>query len=249
MGKRLLAIQHVDREGPDRLADLAQARGMSIETIRPDRGDALPDPRQTSNTIALVLGGPMSVNDRHLADLAWLERELQWLATWHQRKKPVLGVCLGAQLLAVACGGSIEPLQTGNPPHPLKEVGVGAIHWTIDPSQEPMLSGLRRCQLVLHWHGDRIRLPASARLLGSSLHCPEQVFRVGCHAIGLQCHLEVSRQSLERWIQEDHHYVINALGNDGPNMLRQHWNTFESELTDQATHLLNNIFNELDQAA
>lgn len=223
MSTTLLVVQHVDREGPDLIGTLARDRGMAIQTLRPDQGEPLPNPMDCPNTVALVLGGPMGVHERQHPGLDWLQRELDWLTAWHQQKKPVLGICLGAQLLAVAAGGSVEPLQVGDPPQPLREVGIGAIHWVMNPNDDPWLQGLHASEPVLHWHGDRIRLPDDATLLGSSLHCKEQLFRIEHHAIGLQCHWEVTGASLERWITEDHDYVVGAMGGDGPSALRQHW--------------------------
>ena len=75
----LLVIQHVDREGPGVIAELASERGMAIRTIRPDRGELLPDPALCTNTIALVLGGPMGVNERHQPGMTWLNNELTWI--------------------------------------------------------------------------------------------------------------------------------------------------------------------------
>jgi len=99
--------------------------------------------------------------------------------------------------LAVAAGGAVQPLQVGFPPQPLKEVGYGSIHWLTKPSSEPLLTGLQPSEMVLHWHGDHIQLPTTATLLGSSLHCPEQTFRIARHAVGLQSHLEASKANLE----------------------------------------------------
>ncbi len=236
----------MDREGPDQIETLARQRGMAIQTLRPDRGDPLPQPRDCPNTIALVLGGSMGVNERNQAELGWLKLELEWLTTWHRQKKPVIGICLGAQMLAVAAGGSVEPLEAGHPPHPLKELGFGAIHWVVNPNDEPLLEGLHPSTTVLHWHGDRIRLPKDARLLGSSLHCAEQVFRVGRHAIGLQCHLEISGPTLERWISEDHAYVVSALGPQGAVQLKSDWTAFGERTIRQGQKLLTNCLDALN---
>ena len=237
-------VQHIDREGPDLVAEIALEQGMSIQTIRPDQGEALPDPISTQNTIALLLGGPMSVEDRHQDALTWMQRELDWLTLWHQQNNPVLGICLGAQLLAVAAGGAVQPLQVGLPSRPLKEVGYGAIHWLIKPRSEPLLIGLQPSELVLHWHGDRIQLPPTATLLGSSLHCPEQVFRIGKNAIGLQCHMELMTNNLERWIQEDLDYVVSAIGKNGPEKLRQDSERFGASIQQQGGRLIRNILQE-----
>lgn len=190
----------------------------------------------------------MGVNERAEPELDWLLRELHWLTTWHHLEKPVLGICLGAQLLAVAAGGSVETLQVGQPPQPLKELGFGAIHWRMRSEDEPLLNGLHPSETVLHWHGDRIRLPATATLLGSSLHCAEQVYRIGRHAIGLQCHLEVSGASLERWIAADHAYVVSAMGENGPNQLRSDWTLVGSGLQRQGEQLFTNALQLLRDA-
>ena len=233
-------VQHIDREGPDLVAEIALEQGMIIHTIRPDQGEPLPDPISTKNTIALLLGGPMSVGERHQDALAWMQRELDWLTVWHQQNNPVLGICLGAQLLAVAAGGAVQPLQVGLPPQPLKEVGYGAIHWLMKPSNEPLLMGLQPSELVLHWHSDRIKLPQTATLLGSSLQCPEQVFRIANHAIGLQCHMELTTRNLEQWIREDHNYIVSAMGPDGAERLRQDGERFGDLLERQGRRFISN---------
>ena len=245
MSPTLLVVQHVDREGPDLIETLALERGMSIRVLRPDQGDELPAPMDCPNTIALVLGGPMGVSERDQPGLEWLQQELDWLTTWHRQQQPVMGICLGAQMLAVAAGGAVEPLQVGYPPQPLKELGFGAIHWVLRSDADPLLEGLHPSEMVLHWHGDRIRLPNDAQLLGSSLHCAEQVFRIGQHAIGLQCHLEVSGANLARWISEDHAYVVRALGPHGPEQLQKDWIAFGETNIRHGQGLLTNCLDAL----
>ena len=240
----LVVLQHVDREGPGVIAELAQERGLGLEIVRPDQGDPLPDPARGEHCMALVLGGPMSVSDIGSPGMDWLRTELNWLATWHQRRRPVLGICLGAQLLAVAAGGHVEPLQVGSPPTGLKEVGVGAIHWWASADETPLLRGLAPSENVLHWHGDRIRLPAGATLLASSLHCREQVFRIDDHAIGLQCHLELNQVGLERWIAEDHAYVVSARGPQGPDELREQWRRLGAGIERQGRRLFLNVLDQ-----
>ena len=244
MANKLLVIQHVDHEGPDLIAELARERGMQVDRRRPSLGESLPDPTACHNTIALVLGGPMGVNDCDQPGMDWLQQELDWLTAWQAQRQPVLGICLGAQLLAVAAGGTVEPLQVGSPAHPLSEVGFGAIHWVVDSAQEPLLQGLNPSETVLHWHSDRIRLPAAATLLGSSLHCAEQVFRIGHHAVGLQCHLELTGSSLESWINADIDYVVKTMGAHGPEHLRKTWQRLGFGLQQKARLLFTNVLNQ-----
>ena len=118
MSLELLVIQHLDCEGPDLIASCAAERGMALRCLRPDRGDPLPDPIHSPPAIAVLLGGSMGVNERNKLNLEWLETELQWLHAWHKNKRPVLGICLGAQLLAAAAPGT-GPAQA--PPHPREQ--------------------------------------------------------------------------------------------------------------------------------
>ena len=124
-------------------------------------------------------------------------------------------------------------------------MGIGAVHWVVDPSDDPWLRGLHASEPVLHWHGDRIRLPKEASLLGSSLHCPEQLFRIGDHAAGVQCHWEVTAESLKRWIADDQDYVVGALGRDGPALLRQQWTTIGATVERRGRIAMGQILTDL----
>jgi GMP synthase-like glutamine amidotransferase len=215
----LVVIQHVEREGPGLLAEAAAARGWPLRLVRAWAGDPLPDPER-AGTILVVLGGPMGIADLEDPATPWLAPTVALLRRRLALDLPVIGICLGAQLLAQASGGTAVPLRVGDPPLPHREVGFGALHFTRTAAEEPVLRGLAPAEVVLHWHGDRLQLPPAATLLASTLPCPEQFFRLGRRAYGLQFHVEVTAASLERWIVEDAAYVQAALGPEGAVRLR-----------------------------
>lgn len=217
--RTLLVVQHLEREGPGLLARAARQRGLNVRLLRPFAGDALPAALRSDQILA-VMGGPMGVADIGDPAFPWLEPLVALIRSALAAEQPVLGFCLGAQLLAHAGGGGAAPLLLGDPPQALREVGFGAISFRHTAAEEPVLAGLPSSLLVLHWHGDRIALPPTASLLASSLHCPEQIFRLGRRAFGLQCHIEVEAASLQRWLSEDHAYVQAALGAGGAERIR-----------------------------
>lgn len=240
---RLLVLQHLEREGPGLFAVEARARGWSVVVTRLDRGEPLPVPEP--DDLLLVLGGPMGVADVGTAAFPWLEAEVRLLQRRLAVDQPMIGVCLGAQLLALAAGGTAVPLVVGTPPRALRELGYGAISWCVDPSGEPLLRGLEVSELVLHWHGDRCLLPPGAELLASSLNCREQAFRLGRRAVGLQFHVELEGPELERWLSEDSAYVIASLGPDGPAQVRWQAGRWGARAARRGRRLVGNLFDVL----
>jgi GMP synthase (glutamine-hydrolysing) len=242
---RLLVLQHLEREGPGLFAAEARARGWPVLVSRLDQGEPLPQPQP--GDLLLVLGGPMGVSDLGDPAFPWLEAEVAMLRRLLVADRPLIGVCLGAQLLALAAGGTAVPLQVGEPPRPLREVGYGAITWTVEPQSHPLLRGLDSSELVLHWHGDRCLLPPQAELLASSLHCREQAFRLGARAVGLQFHSELEPADLERWLREDRAYVIEALGVDGPAQVRRQASCWGERAARRGRLLVANLLDALSQ--
>ena len=238
--RELLVVQHLEREGPGLLAEAAAARGLSVRILRPYAGEPLPAALAAHQLLA-VMGGPMGVADIGDPAFPWLEPLVALLRSALAEERPVLGFCLGAQLLALAAGGGAAPLQLGDPPQPLREVGFGAITFSRTAAEEPVLAGLPTSLLVLHWHGDRIALPPAATLLASSLPCPEQIFRLGPRAFGLQCHIEVDAASLERWIRDDQAFVQAALGPGGAERIRSDGARWLAGATPLWRRLLDNL--------
>lgn len=134
----------------------------------------------------IVMGGPMSVNDED--QYPWFVEEKRFIRKTIESGKPVLGVCLGAQLIASAMGSKVYP-------NPEKEIGWFPIHGlSLD---DPYLFQFPSSLDVFHWHGETFDLPAGAKLLASSAACKNQAFQVGSSVIGLQFHLEMTLTSVE----------------------------------------------------
>lgn len=203
-------LQHVAWEGPGLIADAARAHGVPIEVRRMDRGDAVPRVGDIAGVI--VLGGPMGVRDA--SSLPFLAAEQGLLRAAVEHGLPVLGVCLGAQLLAAALGARVEK-------GPAPEIGPGEVRLTADGLNDPVLGGARAVLPVVHWHEDTFEVPTGAAHLAESPLCRNQAFRVGQRAYAFQFHLEVDRTLADAWatrlpagvrIDEEHRAEVERIG-------------------------------------
>jgi GMP synthase (glutamine-hydrolysing) len=189
-GKRdWVALQHVPYEGPGLIAEAASRRGLELRLCHPYRGEPLPSSEEIDGLV--VMGGPMSVHDT--AEHPHLARESELIAMTVRAGCPVLGVCLGAQLLAHALGARVYRGEQA-------EIGCGAVSLTEAGREDPVLGSVGAATLpVVHWHKDTFELPADASLLASSALFPHQAFRVGARAYGLQFHVEVDQELARAW--------------------------------------------------
>tara|TARA_Y100001968_G_C19413542_1_gene747675 strand:- start:1357 stop:2088 length:732 start_codon:yes stop_codon:yes gene_type:complete len=240
---RILLIQHIEHEGPGLFQEIAEKRGYKICTYRLDLGDSLPE--LTNGDLLLVLGGPMGIRDIGSSIYPWLRNEVDLIKEALLRKIGVIGVCLGAQLLAYAAGGDVETLQGGTPPRPLAEIGWNFISSQSKTKINPLTVFLESPLPVLHWHGDRILLPTSAELIASSSRCKEQMFMIGSKAVGLQFHIEIDNAMVYRWIEEDKNFISSALGNDAQSILKKEQQEYCYTTLEPRFKLINLLFDLL----
>jgi GMP synthase (glutamine-hydrolysing) len=217
----LLAIQHVPWETPHRILDAC--RGLAVHTVKPLAGQELPPPDEVAG--AVVMGGPMNVDE--VERFPGLAAEREWLAAAVDGGVPVLGICLGAQLLARALGAEVRPGAA-------KEIGFAPVE-VADP-KDPVLGGLAPRAEVLHWHGDVFDLPDGAVSLASSELTEHQAFRVG-DAWGVLFHPEADFALVEAWLAapEMIDEALAAIGEDGVAALPGRAEELEDELVRRST--------------
>jgi GMP synthase-like glutamine amidotransferase len=200
---RILVLQHVPFEGPAAIADWASRRGHPLDVCRLYAGDPLPAPTDFDRLV--VMGGPMGVGDTEA--YPWLVAEQAFIADAVAAGKSVVGICLGAQLIAAALGARVYR-------NAHVEIGWHPIRLTAQAQRLDLCEGLPVEQTVYHWHGDTFDLPAGALQLAQSEACTHQAFLVEDRVLGLQCHLESTPESVralcdacgeelvpDRWVQ------------------------------------------------
>ncbi len=187
---RLHVLEHVPFEGPASIADWARRRQHALSETRFFEAPRLPKPDAIDGLI--VMGGPMSVGDED--EYPWLRAEKHFLAACIEKGLPVLGICLGSQLLAEVLGSAVYPNR-------YKEIGWFPVELTEAAMDAPLFNGLPRKMDVFHWHGDTFDLPRGARLLASSRACRNQAFLYADHVLGLQFHLEVTQRSIAALVE------------------------------------------------
>ncbi len=221
---RLLVLQHLERERPGYFLKLAEERGFTVCTFRMDLGDSFPE--LMSGDLLLVLGGPMGIRDIGTSTYPWLIDEVSFIKEALSQGVGIIGVCLGAQLLAYAAGGDVEMLLEEVSQQPLAEIGWDNIFPQSLENNCKLRTLLDSPFPVLHWHGDRVILPNTAELIASSCRCKEQLFSIGPLAYGLQFHIEIDEEMVNTWITEDQKFISSVLGADGQCILKQQQKEF-----------------------
>ena len=182
---RIHVLQHVEFEGPAAIEDWARRSGHAISRSRLDKGEALPG--LAAFDLLVVMGGPMSVNDGH--DYPWLKEEKALVRKSIESGHAVLGVCLGAQMIASAMGARVYRGRE-------KEIGWFPVRRVTDSGAGALFP---ETFTPLHWHGETFDLPDGAVRLAETDAVPNQAFQFGS-AVGLQFHLEATPESVQQMV-------------------------------------------------
>ena len=218
--KPIYIFRHIAPEGPGYFGDFLQRHNIPYRVICIDAGEAIPT--TLDETSALVfMGGPMSVND----PLPWIDAELELIRKAIDRDMPVLGHCLGGQLISKALGGTISA-------NPVKEFGWLDVMQQDNAAAKAWLSELPQRFPTFHWHGDTFTIPTGAELILSSEHCPHQAFVIG-NTLALQCHVEMTATMVHEWAELEPHAIATAT----PSI--QTWAQMSEQLEDKIRALQN----------
>jgi GMP synthase (glutamine-hydrolysing) len=215
--RSVIALRHVPFEDLGTLAPVLENRGFQVRYV--DIGvDELPAREVASADLLVALGGPIGAADEEA--YPYLIDELAVITERLSAGRPVLGICLGAQLIARALGASVAPMSAG------KEIGFGPVRLT-NEGRESALAPLDGVP-VLHWHGDAFELPEGATCLASTDLCLNQAFTYRHHVLGLQFHLETDVSRFEQWLIG--HSVELAAAGVSVESVRQDAHRFGNEL-------------------
>lgn len=188
--RKLLVFQHVPYEPLGTLDTQFKNAGFRIRYVNFARSERLRLDVGRYNGL-VVLGGPMSVND--VSRYSHLAEEIDAIRTAIAADIPVLGICLGAQLIAAALGAPVVP-------NAVKEIGWSDVKRTPAGSADPLFRHFKTTEKIFQWHGDTFALPDGAALLAETAACKHQAFRYGAGVYGLQFHLEVDEALIRRWL-------------------------------------------------
>jgi GMP synthase (glutamine-hydrolysing) len=187
---RALVFRHGPWEDLGHLSEILPAHGFGYDYVDLYQSPTAAPPVSQADAL-IFLGGSMSAND----DLLYIDRELQYIRSAVRQRQPVLGLCLGAQLIAKALGASVHP-------NVRKEIGWAPVSFTEAAQRDAIFHGLNT-EILFHWHGETFDVPQGAELLAFSSACRHQAFRWGEKVYGLQFHLEATPAVIAQWCRDD----------------------------------------------
>jgi GMP synthase-like glutamine amidotransferase len=190
MMKPVAIFRHSPTEGPGYFATYLDARDLPWQLIAIDQGEPVPDDPDAFSGL-VFMGGPMSVND----PLPWIPRVLELIRRGTARNVPVLGHCLGGQLMSKALGGTVRR-------NPVKEIGWGEIQIADHPVAREWFGPDIEAFESFHWHGETFSIPPGAVRIMGNRHCENQGFVIG-NNLGMQCHVEMTEDLIQTWCEND----------------------------------------------
>ncbi len=205
MDGSILVVKHVQKEGPGLIAEAFDSYGWKLDVVELERGEPLP-PTPGAAAGVILLGGPMNVYEED--DYPFLREEDGFIRAVIDEEIPFLGICLGAQLLAKACGATVTRA-------PLPEVGWYRVALTEAGKKDPVFRGASKNLPVFQWHGDTFDLPPGAVLLAEGQSCRNQAFRVGGCAYGIQFHIEVTQEIVDGWLRDETGIDVRRIRKEG----------------------------------
>lgn len=179
-------LKHVPFEGPGMIADYLEENNITLNTIKLYAGQPLPD--MDSVDFLIVMGGPMDIDDEQ--EYSWLFKEKELIKKMIAAGKPVLGICLGAQMIACVLGQPIYPAEN-------QEIGWFPVKLTKEGKTHPLTKDWNDNPTVFHWHSNTFDLPNDVVHLASTETCSNQAFVYNRNVIGLQFHLEISEEHVQ----------------------------------------------------
>ena len=186
--QHILIFRHLANEGPGYFAEFLHRNGVAYKLIAIDKSEPVPESLENVAGLAFM-GGPMSVND----PLLWVADEIRLIQQAFRQNLPMLGHCLGGQLISKALGGQVGP-------NPVKEIGWLPVQRTQDSGAQDWVSGLPETFEAFHWHGETFSIPSGATIILSSADCSHQGFVIG-NTLALQCHVEMTADMVRDWAQ------------------------------------------------
>lgn len=229
----ILFIKHIDIEGPGTLSDFLDSKAVPYEIIDVSNGDALPSTPEEYKAI-VILGGPMNVYEED--KYPFLKSEDELIKAALSKGVPMLGLCLGAQLIAKAAGARIgRSLE--------KEIGWFKVDLTEKGLKDPLFNGFGSDLDVFQWHGDTFEIPDNGVHLASSEICLNQAFRYNSNVYGLQFHLEVTRDMIQEWLDAYSDEVSSMGDKVNKEEIVKRSEAFSEEYNNQAKVFYENFLN------